>query len=85
MYNIERYKEKQSINKIISEITEDDDLQKLLNNQWISLQKIGNECLYRHSEHDKIKVKDPDVNEFLFYSYFNMIRLILKKLNMLEE
>lgn len=76
---------KQSIQRILDEITDDKDLQKLLDSHWLSLQKIGNECLFRHSEHNKIEITDSAIKEFLFYSYFNMIRLILQKLNMLEE
>lgn len=76
---------KQSIQKILDEITDDSDLNSLLNDHWKSLQKIGNDCLLRHSEHSRIEITDPVIQEFLFYSYFNMIRLILQKLDMLVE
>ena len=46
-----------------------------LNSMW----KIANDFMIRHTEVGKIPITDNDFREYLFYAYYNCIRLILMK------
>ncbi len=41
--------------------------------------KIVNDFMIRHSEVGKISITDNDFREYLFYAYYNCIRLMLIK------
>jgi len=76
---------KRSLEEIMQLVTERGDLRPYIDEHWKSLTKIANQCVIRHTEHDRIEIADQDIEEFLFYSFYNMIRLVLKKLDMIEE
>jgi hypothetical protein len=44
-----------------------------------SMWKIANEFMIRHTEVGKIPITDNDFRDYLFYAYYNCIRLILIK------
>lgn len=77
----ESMNKKKSIEDTISKITADASLQSLINNHINSITKISNQCTIRHQEVDRIVLKDERLIEFLFYSYYNLIRLILDVYN----
>ncbi|VDN47074.1 protein of unknown function [Petrocella atlantisensis] len=68
---------KRSIEEILYFISTDSKLIGMLDNHIKSITMISNECNIRHKELSKIGVNDERVQEFLFYSYYNIIRLIL--------
>ena len=78
------HKKQQSIEDILNQITDDGELKQLLNNHIRTFTDISNNCNVRHIEKDKVIIEDKDIRDFLFYSYYNLIRLILSKLNMLQ-
>lgn len=75
---------KKSLSEIIQLITSNEELQPLIDEHIRSFTAISNKCDIRHKEVDSIEVADKDIKEFLFYSYYNLIRLILSKADMLE-
>lgn len=49
------------------------------------LWKVVNNYAIRHFETNKIPLKDENFMEYLFYGYFNVIRLILKKYGWIQD
>ncbi len=49
------------------------------------LTNIANNFCIRHHEIGKKEINDPEIIDFLFYLYFNYIRLILVKYNMVKK
>jgi len=72
---------KKSIDKILNEVSKgNNNLKEILNNELLELNKIANEkYMIRHTEKDKSSINDPELIEYLFYRYFNIIRFILMK------
>jgi hypothetical protein len=77
---------KKSIDKILEKASGGDDRVKEtfecdLNSMW----KIANEFMIRHTEVDKIPITDNDFRDYLFYAFYNCIRLILIKYKYMKE
>lgn len=51
----------------------------------VDLWKVVNNYAIRHFEINKIPLKDEDFMEYLFYGYFNVIRLMLKKYGWIQD
>jgi hypothetical protein len=71
---------KKSIDKILEKASGGDDrikgdLECDLNSMW----RVANEFMIRHTEVGKIPITDNDFRDYLFYAYYNCIRLILIK------
>jgi hypothetical protein len=79
------HKKTKSVTEILTLITDKEELRPLINAHWTSLAKIANNCVVRHTEHNRIEIDDIHIEEFLFYSFYNMIRLILAKLEMIDN
>lgn len=79
---IEGTDKKDSINKIISYITNDDEeLKSMIDTEFRKLTKIGNSYSIRHSEMNQKKLPN---NEFIEYLYFRMLSLISCVLNLMN-
>ena len=77
---------KKSVEKILSKITQnEEEFKDLLGKDVQELWEMANKFMIRHTETDKIPIKDEAVLEYLFYAYFNTIRFILKKYGYLKE
>lgn len=73
---------KESVDKILNKVANGNfHIKKLFEQDSKELWKIANEFMIRHTEIDKKTINDTDFIEYLFYSYYNNIRLILKKYN----
>ncbi len=82
---IEPGDKKQSVTAIISKLSPVEDVQQTLNADMRVLTKISNEFTIRHHEMAKRQLGDNDFVEYLFYAYYNVIRLILKKYKKLKK
>lgn len=72
---------KKSVNEICKSIAGDSEkLRELLNGHFLYLTDISNNCDIRHKESNKIIIEDGDIQEYLFYTYYNAIRLMIEKL-----
>lgn len=75
---------KKSVSKVISKISLFGYVQENLDVDLRKLTDVANDFCIRHHEISKKPIDDPDMVEFLFYLYFNYVRLILKKYNLLK-
>lgn len=69
---------KRSTEQLIASISPDARIGKLLDDLFREHTKIGNEYTIRHHEPDKRRLTDEYLTEFLFFSYYNVIRLALR-------
>ncbi len=71
---------KKSIDKILEKASGGDArIKEALGCDLNSMWRIANEFMIRHTEVGKIPITDNDFREYLFYAYYNCIRLILIK------
>jgi hypothetical protein len=71
---------KKSIDKILEKTSGGDArIKEALGCDLNSMWKIANEFMIRHTEVGKIPITDNDFRDYLFYTYYNCIRLILIK------
>lgn len=75
---------KKSISKVISKMSPFKYVQENLDADLRELTDVANNFCIRHHEISKKPIGDLDIVEFLFYLYFNYVRLILKKYNLLK-
>ena len=73
---------KLSVTQLINKVSNgDSNLESLLNNEFITLTKIGNDFQIRHFESDKFQIKDNKILDDLFYRMLALIDLCISKLN----
>jgi hypothetical protein len=82
---VESRDKRASIEKTISKISTIDAVKQTLNDDMRILTEIANEFTIRHHEMTKRQLDDEDLIEYLFYAYYNVIRLILKKYNGIKK
>jgi hypothetical protein len=71
---------KKSIDKLLEKTSGGDDrIKEALGCDLNSMWKIANDFMIRHTEVGKIPITDNEFREYLFYAYYNCIRLILIK------
>lgn len=77
---------RKSVEIICKNIAKDnEELQKLLNSHFSHITHISNNCDIRHKESGKILVEDKNIQEYLFYTYYNSIRLMIENIEILEN
>lgn len=70
-----------SIKEICKNIADDNEkLQELFNSHFLHLTGISNNCDIRHKESGKILVEDKNMQEYLFYTYYNSIRFMIENI-----
>lgn len=72
---------KLSIQKTIELLSADEDLRKFVDKHLKILTEISNNFTIRHKEKNKKNIDSEEYKEFLFYEYFNVIRLLLLNLS----
>jgi len=82
---IESGDKRQSLDIVISKLSPVEAVRQAMNEDMRVLTQISNEFTIRHHEMHKRQLGDDDFVEYLFYAYYNVIRLILKKYNMLAR
>lgn len=71
---------KKSVDKILDKTSSGDlNIKEALECHLNTLWKIANKFMIRHTEVGEIPISDNDFREYLFYCYYNCIRLILIK------
>lgn len=71
---------KKSIDKLLEKTSAGDvKIKEALGCDLDSMWRIANEFMIRHTEVGKIPITDNDFRDYLFYAYYNCIRLILIK------
>ncbi len=70
---------KQSAQKVIAQLSADADISSYFAQLFRALTDIENNCNLRHHEYGTTVIDDPALIEYLFYEYYNLIRLILEK------
>lgn len=70
---------KQSAQKVIAQLSDLGDIRACFENHFREFTNIANEYTIRHHERGKKELSDPALIEYLFYGYYNLIRLILQK------
>lgn len=82
----EEQDKKKSVEKMLKKVSEgNEEIANILDKDSHELWQIANNFMIRHTEKGKIPINDPDCIEYLFYAYFNAIRLILKKYGYVKE
>jgi hypothetical protein len=77
---------KKSIGKLLDKTSGGDDgIKEVLGCDLNSMWKIANEFMIRHTEVGKIPITDNDFRDYLFYAYYNCIRLILIKYKCIKK
>lgn len=82
---IESIDKKTSVTTTISKVSTIDEVKTTLNADMKALTDVANEFTIRHHEMGKRQLGDDDFVEYLFYAYYNVIRLILKKYNEIRK
>jgi len=70
---------KASAEVVISTLTSFDDARSGFREHFTGLTRVSNEYNIRHHERDKKILQDDYLIEYLFYAYYNLVRLILEK------
>jgi len=81
---IESGDKKESASKVIQKLSPLQEMQALLASDMRALTEISNNFTIRHHEITKKELRDEDLIEYLFYLYYDFIRIILKKYAMLK-
>lgn len=79
---IENQDKKQSVEQVIKKISPFEEARSILGNDMKDLTDIANQFTIRHHEVSKKVITDEGFLDYLFYQYYNMIRLVLKKYGM---
>lgn len=70
---------RKSVKRVVESLSPEEEVQRAFDEDLRRLTQIANGFCIRHHEVDKIPIDDDDMVEFLFYLYFNYVRFILKK------
>ncbi len=76
---LEGVDKKKSIAKVISKLSPVEEVRSHFDAHLRKLTELANRYTIRHHERDKVVLEDESLIEYLFYSYYNLIRLILEK------
>jgi len=71
-----------SVQAVVRKVSFCPEFETFIEAEFIGLTKVSNECMIRHAEKDKIAITDDLTAQYLFYRYFNLVRLILEKLGL---
>jgi len=82
---IEDDNKKKSVTKVIGRLSPFDEIRGEFDSHFRKVTELSNKYTIRHHERDKIQLLDPDLIEYLFYGYYNLIRLILQKYGFLDH
>jgi hypothetical protein len=75
---------KKSVAQVIEKLSPFDEICLHYDDHLRKLTDFANKYTVRHHEVDKIVLDDETLIDYLFYSYFNLVRLILEKYNLVE-
>ena len=74
----------ESVARVIAKLSPAESIQTLLDERLRNMTRLANQYTIRHHEGDKIPLTDDALIEYLFYDYFNLVRLILQKYGKLK-
>jgi len=76
---------KKSVEKVIAKISPDSEIRACFDEHLRMMTELSNKYTIRHHEVDKVVLEDEAVIDYLFYSYYNLVRLILEKYNLVKS
>ncbi len=76
---------KTSVTKVIGKLSVVEEIRQHYEQHLRKLTELANKYTIRHHEAGKVVLDDESTIEYLFYSYDNLIRLILEKYEMVEN
>ncbi|MCK4306620.1 hypothetical protein KAW50_00165 [candidate division WOR-3 bacterium] len=76
---------KKGVERITKEASLLEETQTAFGGDLKDLWEVANNYAIRHFETDQIPLEDKDFIEYLFYGYYNVIRLVLRKYGMIED
>ena len=81
---LEGQDKKTSVRKVIDRLSPLDEIRQQFDEHLRKMTDLANRYTIRHHESGKIILDDVAIIEYLFYSYYNLIRLILEKYEIAE-
>jgi len=81
---LEGQDKKTSVRKVIGRLSPIDEIRQQFDEHLRKMTDLAIRYTIRHHESDKIILDDVAIIEYLFYSYYNLIRLILEKYEIVE-
>ncbi len=70
---------KASVQAVLTKLSSIGEISSVFDDLLTKLTELANKYTIRHHETDKIVLDDVELIDFLFYSYYNLVRLILEK------
>jgi hypothetical protein len=82
---LESADKKKSATGVIAHLSPHEDIRLQLDDDFQRMTEWGNKCTIRHHERDKVVLDDEALIDYLFYSYYNLVRLILEKYGLVVQ
>jgi hypothetical protein len=76
---LEGSNKKTSVKRVIANLSSVDEICSVFDDHLHKMTELANQYTIRHHESDKIVLDDEELIDFLFYGYYNLVRLILSK------
>jgi hypothetical protein len=76
---LEGMDKRKSVETVLARISPNQEIRSLLDQHLRNMTDLANRSTIRHHERDRAELRDPQVLEYLFYTYYNLVRLILQK------
>lgn len=81
---LEDMDKKKSVEKVIAKISPNSETRAYFDEHLRKMTELSNRYTIRHHEVDKVVLADEAVIDYLFYGYYNLVRLILEKYNLVK-
>lgn len=76
---LEDVDKKKSVKQVIGKLSPYDDIRSHFDDHLRKMTGLANTLTIRHHEGDKVVLEDEALIDYLFYSYYSLVRLILEK------
>jgi hypothetical protein len=76
---IEGGDKKRSVEQVLARVSPSAEIRAIMESHFRNITDLANRSTIRHHERDRAELRDPQFLEYLFYTYFNIVRLILQK------
>lgn len=76
---------KKSVETVLSKISATEEIRTHFETHLRKMTEIANNFTIRHHERGKTELDDPDLVEYLFYSYYNLVRYVMSKYGFISD